>query len=49
MSFVSGMRFELGEGTFGRRRVGGVGSGPSREALEMLLPVEGKELQRFAS
>jgi hypothetical protein len=41
VSFVLGMRFELGDGTFG--------PGAPWEALEMLLPVEGKELQRFGS
>ncbi len=41
MSFVLGMRFELGDATFG--------PAARWEALEMLLPVEGKELQRFAS
>ena len=49
MSFVSGMWFELGEGTFGERRVGGVDPGHPGAILQMLLPVEGKELQRFAS
>ena len=48
MSFVSGMWFELGEGTFDERRVGGDPGHPGA-ILQMLLPVEGKELQRFAS